>query len=84
MYYERLDITKNPFETKWKILPINNYYSLSIPRTYTAVAFIKIHNCEEEEEDEDKPNEYFLFFGGVIMLLHKVLLLLLVKKNISR
>ena len=64
MNYERLDITKNPFETKWKILPINNYYSLFIPRTYTAVTVIKNHNCEEEEEDEDKPNEYFLFFGG--------------------
>ena len=64
MNYERLDITKNPFETKWKILPINNYYSLFIPRTYTAVTVIKNHNCEEEEEAEDKPNEYFLFFGG--------------------
>ena len=65
--YERLDISKSAFECKWKILPINNFYSLSIPRTYSAVTFIKNHNYEEEEEeddDNDKPNGYFLFFGG--------------------
>ena len=60
--YEKLDISKNPFETKWKILSINNYCGLSVHRIYNAVTFIKNNNYEEE--DDDKLIGIFYFYGG--------------------
>ena len=49
--YEKLDVSAEPYTEKWKILPLNNYYSLTMPRTYCAVVW-------------DNFDEKFLFFGG--------------------
>ena len=67
--YEKLNVNNN--DNKWNILPMNNYYSLNVPRTYSAVTFIrndwKENNDNDDNEDNDSDDDYkgfFLFFGG--------------------
>ena len=67
--YEKLNVNSN--DNKWNILPMNNYYSLNVPRTYSGVTFIrndwKENNDNDDNEDNDSDDDYkgfFLFFGG--------------------
>ena len=49
--YEKIDVIADPFTEKWKLLPLNNYYGLNMPRTYCGISFVKNDGC-------------FYLFGG--------------------